>query len=212
MPELQGDYLKSVSARHPFIVLAAPRSATSAVARILHTQCGVCMGHRLRRPNANNPDGYYEDLEIQRLHVLITPWVQCGVLMRRITPTQYRKRLLALADDRAQCGAWGFKDPTACEVLQHLVEVMPHATYIRCKRPYADVLASWLRIYNTTEGSAAAAIKRADANLDRYLPDAHVITTDELQTSEAAVVKRLRGIVSKSLQHRGIGGTMRPAG
>lgn len=171
----------------PFIVLGPPRSATSTVARILHTQCGVCMGHRLRKANRHNPDGYYEDLDIQRLHL--------GLYRRRLPLAHYHKRLLALADDRALCVAWGFKDPTACDVLQHLVGVMPDATYIRCKRPFEQILASWLRIYNTTEGSAIACIRRAEAMLDRYLPNAHVVTTEELEADEAAVVKRLRGIV-----------------
>lgn len=179
---------------YPIIVVGPPRSATSTVAGILHNQCGVCMGHDLRPPSANNPDGYYEDLPIQRLHV---------ALWRHISREQYRKRMTALADERAQCGAWGFKDPAACQVIPHVVDMFPQATYIRCVRPYEQVLASQLRIYNATKDSIVAGIKRDEAMLDQHLPQCYCyeITTAELEDDIDAVVTRLQSITVTAAPH-----------
>lgn len=169
---------------YPVIVVGPARSATSTVARILHTQCGVCMGHNLRKASENNPDGYYEDLPIQRLNM---------ALRRHIGYHLYRRRMTAVAEDRALCGAWGFKDPTACQVIQHVIKVFPEATYIRCVRPYEQVLASQLRIYNATKESIVAGIKRDEAMLDSHLPQCYCyeITTAELEDMEG-VVSRLK--------------------
>ena len=171
---------------YPVIVVGPARSATSTVARILHTQCGVCMGHELRPPSEHNPDGYYEDMPIQRLHIALG--------RGRLSLEHYGKRILALADDRAKCGAWGFKDPTACLVINHVVMLFPQATYIRCVRPYEDVLASQLRIYNATKESLVAGIKRDEAMLDQHLPPQHhVVSTAELGDIEG-VTSRLHTI------------------
>ena len=173
---------------YPIIVIGPARSATSTVAGILHDQCGVCMGKELRAANEHNPNGYYEDMPIQRLHVALG--------YRKVDARQYQGRMAAIALERAARGAWGFKDPTACRVIRHVIRAFPGATYIRCVRPYAQVLASQLRIYPATRESIEAGIKRDEAMLDKHLSCAHRITTAELGDDIDAVVERLRGVVA----------------
>jgi hypothetical protein len=45
------------------LVVGTGRCGTSTVARVLHEQLGVCMGSRFREADANNPRGFYEDLD-----------------------------------------------------------------------------------------------------------------------------------------------------
>lgn len=176
----------------PVIVVAPARSATSAVARMLHHECGVCMGHRLREANANNPDGYYEDLRIQRLN---RERYRLGV-----QKMQYANRLRALLRHR-DCDARrvGFKDPCASEIITEVLAVFPRATYIRCKRPFSEVQASWQRIYGNpaapfsmTDEEIDVKIRAQEKMLDRWLPEAHVVTTYDLTDDPAGVLAKLK--------------------
>lgn len=50
--------------RPDVIVTGTGRSGTSTVARILHTELGVCMGHVFRDVMPSNPQGEYEDTNL----------------------------------------------------------------------------------------------------------------------------------------------------
>lgn len=51
------------------LVLGTGRCGTSEVARILHEDLGVHMGHAFHIGDQFNPKGYYEDREAQALHL-----------------------------------------------------------------------------------------------------------------------------------------------
>jgi len=186
----------------PIIVLGPQRSGTSALAELLHVECGVCMGHDFREPEEKDraaidarrqplghDGGYYEDFPIQRLNLRLS--------RGKITRVQYAIRMQQEAEQRAKCGVWGFKDPTAVQILPILLIAFPDATIIRTSRPLPDIVASWERVYHAREEVAKAAINNTELALDKYTPDAITVTTHQMTTDRAGIRKRMLDVVAQ---------------
>lgn len=121
------------------IVVGSGRSGTSTVARLLHEDLGVCMGHFLREPSAGNPKGYYEDmLSHGMVRMMRDSHAGC--------PTERYLRLMNQA--HANCRHWGAKDPWFLYLSgEQLKEINPKLCII-CQRNLNDTVNSWCKINN----------------------------------------------------------------
>ena len=119
------------------------RSGTSAAARFLHRR-GIGMGLRMIPADRGNPAGYFEDVEVVRLHqeafAAVLPaadgahadwgWTRAATVSANdLEP--WRRVAERLVEDRAASGGpWGFKDPRATVVLDFWDRCVPDARYL----------------------------------------------------------------------------------
>ena len=126
------------------IVLGCFRSGTSAVAGTLH-HLGVFMGDHFDPPNQNNPKGFFEDLEFQKIHNLIDD----NRLVSEVYPSKiadknvddlYEKLIVQREHDHP---IWGIKDPLLCKYLGKLTTFLKaDHKLIVCRRPVEEIAAS----------------------------------------------------------------------
>jgi len=116
------------------IVMGCFRSGTSAVAGTLH-HLGVFMGERFDPPNANNPKGFWEDLDIKSLH----SEYESGELKVPDLDILYRCWVL---ERNAEHKLWGVKDPLLCKYLHKITSVIPDHKLIVCRRSVEEIAVS----------------------------------------------------------------------
>lgn len=115
------------------IVMGCFRSGTSAVAGTLH-HLGVFMGERFDPPNANNPKGFWEDLDFKSLHSAYEEEPvgdKIGL---------FYEHLVSKRD--AEHKLWGVKDPLICKYLYKLTSLISDHKLIVCRRSVEDIAAS----------------------------------------------------------------------
>ena len=147
---------------NPFLVLGTGRSGTSTVARILHTQLGVCMGDNLSPPDKDNPLGGYEDLDISRPNKLF--------VSGKISFPYWNELVCGAIEAKSAKGIrWDIKDPTMCHLLGFFLERIKSPRLIRCNRPREKVVESIMRCYGYSEDEAARMYDCRSVALDRLL-------------------------------------------
>lgn len=129
-----------MTANTPIFVLGPGRCGTSTVARILHEKCGVSMGRWLTPTDANNPNGYYEDMGFKTFNEY--------AVTGRMNMTSWSSTVRALTGQRIKAGVpWGIKDPRMCGLMIEYLIMCPDAVLVRCQRPMRDVAKSMCRCY-----------------------------------------------------------------
>jgi hypothetical protein len=125
------------------VIAGMHRSGTSFIASVL-AAAGLAVGERLVAPDANNPHGYFEDLDFVELNQRILHactregepghrdwgWTESERLDRgRLS--EHRAAALALVERRLAgpeaAGAWGFKDPRTTVLLDFWHEALAEA-------------------------------------------------------------------------------------
>ncbi len=107
------------------VVFGMSRSGTSAVAGMLHA-LGVDMGHVFLQPDAGNPRGYWEDMDMLALNVALLRvaggnWVDpplgrdIGMAYQHLAGQM--GRLMLAKVKHANGRPWGWKDPRNCLTL-----------------------------------------------------------------------------------------------
>ena len=145
----------------PIFVVGVGRSGTSTVARLLHTEFGICMGQRFREPDEKNEKGYYEDLDLKSLNEQFL----IGALTNPSFITALENELAKPWRQKIQ---WGFKDPRLCE-LGGIYFTYLQPIVIRCCRPKEQVIKSLQRCYGLTEQDASRLFDRREVALDNLL-------------------------------------------
>lgn len=116
------------------IVMGCFRSGTSAVAGTLH-HLGVFMGDRFDQPNANNPKGFWEDLEFKELH---SAYEDCQHDSCDLD-VNYRQ---LISKREAEHELWGVKDPLLCKYLSKITSVISDHKLIVCRRSVEEISVS----------------------------------------------------------------------
>jgi len=107
------------------VVFGMHRSGTSAVAGMLHA-LGVNMGGRFLEPDAGNPKGYWEDLDMVMLNVGLLRvaggnWLDPPLGRHIANAHQHLAgqmgRVMVAKVKRAEGRPWGWKDPRNCLTL-----------------------------------------------------------------------------------------------
>jgi hypothetical protein len=112
------------------IVLGCYRSGTSAVAGILQ-RLGVMMGKNFDPPAANNPKGFYEDLDFKDLFDRMSDGRDVDGLL---------SVLVRMRD--VEYPLWGVKDPQLCVYLPRLLPFLKDHRLISTLRSKEDISRS----------------------------------------------------------------------
>lgn len=133
---------------HVLIITGMHRSGTSLVASLLE-HAGVNLGTELLAPKADNPFGYFEDVEFLKFHEDALLARGQNILVTRdfvFTPTAAQeKQARALIAARAARSLWGWKDPRTSLFLDFWHTLLPDAQFLFVYRHPFDVIVSLAR-------------------------------------------------------------------
>jgi len=123
-------------------VVGTGRSGTSTVARILHEHEICCMGHKFRKPDERNVQGYWEDLNFRKsmLYMLAD---------ENITPEEIQSRIYNYHQSHG-CSAtgryyYGYKHPLLAEVIHDRWITLAPSHIFWAQRPRSMVIDSLRR-------------------------------------------------------------------
>lgn len=130
------------------IITGMHRSGTSLVASLFE-RAGIHLGAHLAAPGADNPFGYFEDIEFVNFHEDALHARSQNILVPRdfvLTPNaaeEQRARELIAA--RASHELWGWKDPRTSLLLEFWNALVPDARFLFVYRHPFDVILSLAR-------------------------------------------------------------------
>lgn len=180
----------------PHIVIGTGRSGSSTVARILHNEMDVFMGHEFRKPDKKNPNGFWEDVEFASPN-----W---KFLNGKIDyPTWIEEIFGAIARRKALDKPWGFKDPDATHFLGLYLSFFENPKIIRCKRKKGLVIKSLLKSFGYTQEYAENLHQNKEWILDNILSgkDCLTIYFSEIQTPDQKIIDLIKGKWNAAYNH-----------
>jgi len=198
------------------VVLSVPRSGSSCVAGLLH-RLGVDMGTgHLQPPDALNPRGYYEDCRWKRINnAIVGRRYEVKEIARIGEP--YTRQYQALIQQRSKLPVWGFKDPRACFILQHIIPLLKVAhvetRIVAVERDRSAVLMSLIRHsrlayrgrFEMSEDEARALLDEWQAAYERRLEETSApifyVNYDELLHEPTARAGALTAFCFSGLDH-----------
>lgn len=154
----------------PVIVIGPPRSGTSAVARVLHEDMGVCMGLDFRPPNEHNPEGSYED------HRFI--FTNQQFLLGEITFKKWWSTVNNFFLEINSNGKWGFKDSRINYLIGLLLINFEDPLIIRCRRDVKPATESMTKAMGINIGEARCTYYNMNLCLDRITRGRDIINID----------------------------------
>lgn len=130
------------------IITGMHRSGTSLVASLFE-RAGIHLGARLLAPQADNPFGFFEDVEFVNFHEDALRARGQNILVPRdfaLTPDAAEKqRARELIAARASHALWGWKDPRTSLTLDFWNALIPDARFLFVYRHPFDVILSLAR-------------------------------------------------------------------
>jgi len=130
------------------IITGMHRSGTSLVASLFE-RAGIYLGARLLAPQADNPFGFFEDVEFVSFHEAALRARGQNILVPRafiLTPDAIEEqRARELIAARAAYALWGWKDPRTSLALDFWNALIPDARFLFVYRHPFDVILSLAR-------------------------------------------------------------------
>ena len=124
----------------------------------------VFMGYEFRKPDENNPDGYWEDVEFAGPN-----W---RFLNGKITYLKWTEDIFAAIDHREKLGvSWGFKDPEATHFLGLYLTFFEIPKIIRCSREKKLVTNSLMKRFGYSKELASDIWEMKELALDNVLSE-----------------------------------------
>ncbi len=154
----------------PFIVIGTGRSGTGSMVKQL-VEAGVYMGEL---------NEFMDDTIIRE------PLAACYV-QKRISRDQCISKVAEILTARSQgarplsggslldLGAWGWKHPATCYIIEWVVQRYPKATYIWCQRNKADTITSMVRSSGHARIQCEQHYEERMDLLERFLPHPRII-------------------------------------
>lgn len=161
-----------------FVVLGMHRSATSLVAKSLHSE--ISMGDKLLPPTSDNPLGYFEDEEFMQLNIKIlrraggdwrNPPSEDKILQ---VADLFESRIRAIVEERNSRGInWGWKDPRTTLTIRLYLPYLVNPHFVSCFRDPQEVAASLVRrdSHFFTQEKALALANEYNQRLLKFLAD-----------------------------------------
>lgn len=144
-----------------FIVLGMHRSATSLIAKALHS-IGVNMGDRLLPPANDNPEGFFEDIEFLQTNIQLLGgdrWANPPEGLQDIDVEKLIKR-------KDVAPLWGWKDPRTVLTIEKYYDLLEDPILVCVFRKPEHVGASLERRGNMSKEQG---VKLADEYNQRLL-------------------------------------------
>lgn len=141
--------MSGLDTANPVVVTGMHRSGTSLLASML-ARSGVNLGPRLLGATDANPRGHFEDLDLLAWHDHVLAdhgltWYEAGTGCRLDVSNARRREAEDLLAIRNKGGAWGWKNPRTCLLLEFWGERLPNATFVFIFRNPGSVLDSLRR-------------------------------------------------------------------
>jgi hypothetical protein len=164
------------------LVLGTGRSGTSEVAQILHDDLGVHMGHAFHLGDQYNPQGYFEDREVQALH-LSYHMMHLDHIDNENMRGLWEERFNQFIDTKEE--PWGLKDPGMVDVkglTDYYLKLNPKI--ILCTRNREDTIQSFMNMKGISEEKATELVDTRRENNDNVLKDREHLVVECYQTRE----------------------------
>ena len=146
----------------PVIVTGTGRCGSSFVAGILHNDLNISMGLKFEKPSINNPNGYYEDVEIKRNND--------DFLKNYKTFLGWATNIKKIMTMRVSRDIpWGFKDPRIADLFGLYLAMFDAPKIIWCIRDKDLVLKSLIEKYQYTQTQAIMQYKSRMQVIGRLL-------------------------------------------
>ena len=171
----------------PYIVIGTGRSGTSTVARVLCEEMNVFMGNEFRKPDKNNPSGYWEDVEFAGPN-----W---RLLNGKTVYPKWVEEVFSVIDSRMKLGVhWGFKDPDATHFLGLYLSFFKTPKIIRCSRDRELVVKSLMRCFRHERKLAESIFDMKELALDNILAerDHLVVNFSEQLVGDESIANAIR--------------------
>lgn len=183
-------------ANRPLVmVLGCIRTGTSTVARILHENLGICLGHAFSPFDDLNPEGYYED-------ILTLKWSSL-LCIGGCTPNQF-KSYMEDTHRLASCKkpVAGIKHPRLSVANSNIIKrIAPYKIIVTNRQPAEAVIKSIMtytrqreEIVGYTEESATE-LYRLYMECLAEVKDKHVINIGPGRTPDSVIEEQLREIL-----------------
>ncbi len=177
------------------IVLGCIRTGTSTVARILHENLGICLGHAFSMSDHLNPEGYYED-------ILTLKWTSL-LAIGGCTPSVFRSNVEdthRLASCKKPLA--GIKHPRLSLVSSTIIKrIDPYRIIVTNRQPKEDVIKSVLKYTKAREEIVGYVEGKATELYLTYMEalaevkDKHVIDIGPGRTPDSVIEEQLREIL-----------------
>lgn len=169
------------------LVLGTGRTGTSEVARILHDELGVSMGHAFHIGDEFNPKGYYEDREAQALHLSF----HMMNLDRTNYPTPWRlwrERFKQFIDSKEE--PWGLKDPGFVDMKKLPEEYLKlNPKIILTTRDKEDTINSFMRMKSIDRKEATRLVNKRLKRNKELLKDREYLEIDCYEENKEEKIK-----------------------
>jgi hypothetical protein len=163
-------------ATRPLLVGGMHRSGTSYTASIL-ASAGLDLGSELLAADANNAEGFFEDVRFLQFHIRALrahglgsegfTTLDCGTVPEMLEPVA--RQLVA---ERAGAGKpWGWKEPRTTLFLDFWQRLLPEARHLFVFRRPWEVVDSLLRRGDETFGLNPALAVRVWVHYNRFVVD-----------------------------------------
>lgn len=96
------------------------------------------MGKYYLVPDVYNPTGYFEDMEIAQ--------VETEFINERISKKEWKEKTQKLIEQREQFPRWGWKALGTASIIGEVIDLVPAAKFIWCKRNIDDAVRSMKRL------------------------------------------------------------------
>lgn len=157
--------------KDPVIIVGPPRSGTSAVARVLHEQMGVCMGLNFVKPNKHNSNGFYEDADFI--------YANQDFLLGKINFCEWWDATSSFFNKMMSLGkAWGFKDSRINYLFGLFIINFEDPLIIRCHIDLDTTVKSMQGCLSLTTKEAVSIYNNMNICLDRILKNREYINID----------------------------------
>lgn len=191
--------------KDPIVVLGTGRSGTSVVAGMLYN-LGVDMGDEFEKADNNNITGTYEDSQFTQL---IRSYVYPRLAGNQgLSYEKFRHAMSVLIRMRgAQGKDWGWKIPVTSNVVDVVLDIVPEAKFIWCKRDFDESVKSCERAYGWSKDRAEEFLRPRQQMLEKHLSDNNntlEIGFDEILETPEAVVDQLVAFAKPNATHEEI--------
>ena len=176
----------------PILVIGIARSGTSTVARILHEELGVSMGHDFPDPDDNNPKGYYEDLIVKDLNK--------GFVQGRLSYREWFVGTFKYISDRLhEHIPWGVKNVRLASLLGLYLQFFDNPLIIRCVRDPDLVVNSHIKCFSHRPDMSKLNVILKTQALNRILRGREhlVVEFGEERRTDGELIKLIGGYIEE---------------
>ena len=165
-----------------FVILGMHRSATSLVAKGLSTIVHLGKDEEMLPPQADNPDGFYENMRFMDLNNRILAsaggsWLEPPDEDKILAvKDDFKAEIIELVNEHNHYDYWGWKDPRTSLTIRLFHDYLTNPHYIACYRNPVEV-ANSLQIRKSPPMSMEKAIKvtmEYNMRIVKFLIDKHL--------------------------------------